>query len=78
VNKTVSYKRAREIKSQDMIIFPDNSVRKVAGRFIEGKKVYVTFVGGAQRCFDANDMMKLSGFSPTNKVPGYFKSHFEK
>jgi acyl CoA:acetate/3-ketoacid CoA transferase beta subunit len=73
--RTVSYKKAYELKSKDVVIFPDDSTLTVAGKIVRGKKVEVTFIGGKEREFESNYTLKLLGTSQGKMVPGYMNSY---
>ena len=74
MSRTISYKRVHELLAKDQVIFPDSTVKTVAGKTKRDDKFCVTFVGGIERTFDRNHLMQLAN-SGGNKLPGYFKSY---
>ena len=55
----VTYKKAIELRSKDRVVLPNDVVRTVAGKLLTKEKVLVTFVGGAERIFNHQDVMKV-------------------
>ena len=71
MNTTVAYKKASDLKSKDMVILPDLSVKQVAGKIIRKEFTFVTFVGGIERQYLNTDLMKILASSSNTILPKY-------
>jgi len=75
--RTVSYKDARNLAQGDTVIFPNDVVRKIAGKINKPDGfTYFTCFGGFEGRIDSNFRMKLLGNSVVNgkaELPDYIK-----